>query len=245
MDSCPGHGFAGRLEADSLFCAEPNGSDLLELYNLKTDLSETRNVAAENPKLVKELNQLIGKYLQETEAVIPKLNPSTAAKSMMEVAGWTPSKDAKLQLRDGAIVVTSGGKDPSLVTRGLPAGMGPYTVELTLKSKSQGSARFSGHGNRQDISPRSVGSFEQRHDGEKQTLQVKLPVDASLTAIRIDPSTAPGEIEFTVSATQRQRWQGSRRVACDEAQINTVAMLPADPCRRLCRYRTPSANSFI
>jgi hypothetical protein len=83
------------------------------------------------------------------------------------------------------------------VTRGLPAGTGPYVVELTLKSNSRGNGQifWTTAADKTFHRDRSV-PFEPRHDGEQQTLQVKLSVDASLTALRIDPSTAPGEIEL-------------------------------------------------
>ncbi len=58
-----------------LFAGNPDGSDHLELYNLKDDLGESKDLAAQNPKLVTELNDLISGFLKESEAVIPVLNP--------------------------------------------------------------------------------------------------------------------------------------------------------------------------
>jgi arylsulfatase A-like enzyme len=59
-----------------LFAGNPDGSDRFELYNLKDDLGETRNRAAERPELVRELNELITGFLKESDAVVPKLNPA-------------------------------------------------------------------------------------------------------------------------------------------------------------------------
>ena len=50
-------------------------SDVLELYNLKDDLSEAKNLAAQNPVKVAELNALITGFLNDTEAVVPPRNP--------------------------------------------------------------------------------------------------------------------------------------------------------------------------
>ena len=50
-------------------------SDILELYNLKDDLSETKNLAAQQPAKVAELNALITGFLHDTEAVVPPRNP--------------------------------------------------------------------------------------------------------------------------------------------------------------------------
>ncbi len=54
----------------------PDRADLLELYNLKDDLSETKNLAAQNPAKTTELNALIASFLKDTEAVVPALNPA-------------------------------------------------------------------------------------------------------------------------------------------------------------------------
>ena len=58
------------------FADNPDGSDKLELYDLKLDVGETKNLAPEKPELAKELNGLIGGFLKDTEAVVPKRNPN-------------------------------------------------------------------------------------------------------------------------------------------------------------------------
>ncbi len=50
-------------------------SDVLELYNLRDDLSETRNLVTQNPAKVTELNALITGFLRDTAAVVPPRNP--------------------------------------------------------------------------------------------------------------------------------------------------------------------------
>jgi hypothetical protein len=46
------------------------------LYNLKDDIGETKNRAAERPELVKDLNELIAGFLNDTGALIPTRNPN-------------------------------------------------------------------------------------------------------------------------------------------------------------------------
>ena len=58
-----------------LFAQNDDGSDQLELYHLREDLGETKNLAVEQPELVRDLNSLITDFLKQTEAVIPKRNP--------------------------------------------------------------------------------------------------------------------------------------------------------------------------
>jgi arylsulfatase A-like enzyme len=57
------------------YCLNDDLTDRLELYNLKDDLGETRNLAARQPAKVAELNALITGFLQDTEAVVPPRNP--------------------------------------------------------------------------------------------------------------------------------------------------------------------------
>ncbi len=54
----------------------PDQTDRLELYNLRTDVGESRNLAAEFPEKVKTLNARIDAYLRETGALAPKPNPA-------------------------------------------------------------------------------------------------------------------------------------------------------------------------
>jgi arylsulfatase A-like enzyme len=54
-------------------------SDRLELYILRDDLGETKNLAATMPDRVKELNALIEQHLRDTAALVPKPNPAYKA----------------------------------------------------------------------------------------------------------------------------------------------------------------------
>jgi arylsulfatase A-like enzyme len=58
------------------FCDSPEQTDRFELYNLKEDLGETKNLAAEHPDKVKELDALISEHLKDINAVIPVKNPA-------------------------------------------------------------------------------------------------------------------------------------------------------------------------
>lgn len=58
------------------YARDEDGTDRLELYNLKDDVGEARNLAAKQPEVVKELSGLLEGFLVETDAVIPKPNPS-------------------------------------------------------------------------------------------------------------------------------------------------------------------------
>jgi arylsulfatase A-like enzyme len=49
-----------------------------ELYNLKSDLSETTNLASKDPTLVRDLDRLIDNFLTDTAATYPRPNPAFA-----------------------------------------------------------------------------------------------------------------------------------------------------------------------
>jgi arylsulfatase A-like enzyme len=52
-----------------------DGGHHYELYNLKDDISETTNLAAKHPLMVKQLDALIEQHLKDTDAAIPVPNP--------------------------------------------------------------------------------------------------------------------------------------------------------------------------
>ena len=96
----------GKLQRDTIFCHFPHGpanregfqpstyvrkgnwklirfyadgpeqKDRYELYNLANDIGEKSNLAEKYPQKVKELDALIDRFLEETEAVVPKANPA-------------------------------------------------------------------------------------------------------------------------------------------------------------------------
>ena len=97
----------------------------------------------------------------------------------------------------GAVIesIESVGTDPYIVALEVPPGTGPYTLEITMKSNSNGEGQV--FWTTADEKPfhrdRSV-SFEPKHDKRTHTYRIKLPVGKPLTGLRLDPATATGEI---------------------------------------------------
>jgi arylsulfatase A-like enzyme len=58
-----------------MYCENSDQSDRFELYNLKVDIGELNNQAAQMPEKVRELNALINGFLQQTKALAPRPNP--------------------------------------------------------------------------------------------------------------------------------------------------------------------------
>jgi arylsulfatase A-like enzyme len=70
-----------------------NGSDRLELYNLAKDIGESKNVAAANQELVKQLDAEIDACLAKTKAAVPVKNSAYDPKA--KVATGTPKRNNK------------------------------------------------------------------------------------------------------------------------------------------------------
>jgi len=84
------------------FALNNDQTDKLELYNLKDDLGETNNLAAQFPAKARELNAKIDGFLAASEAVVPVKNPNydPAAKP---VPGRPGKQPAKLEAANGDI----------------------------------------------------------------------------------------------------------------------------------------------
>ena len=100
---------AGDWKLIRWFETGPNYPSLLELYNLHDDLGEQKNLAAQFPDKVRELDTLIDGFLEDTGAVVPKPNPAyrpTAATANANqrtdrVQGFVPQQ-CKATVADGA-----------------------------------------------------------------------------------------------------------------------------------------------
>ncbi len=79
-----------------LFHNGEQGAHRYLLYNLRDDLGETKNLVAEKPELVKELDALITTFLADTKAVVPVPNPA------FDPAKYDPSLEGKAELRKEA-----------------------------------------------------------------------------------------------------------------------------------------------
>jgi hypothetical protein len=132
------------------YARNDDGSDDLELYDLKNDLGERRNLAKEKPELVQELNGLITDFLKDTEAVIPKLNPNfgkaapkaAAPKKALapdDLPGGWKNRAGKASVIDGALHIESKGADSFLgVGAGLTAGKAKLTFKLRAPQGGEG-----------------------------------------------------------------------------------------------------------
>jgi len=85
------------------FEPHPKYPETVELYNLKNDVGETRNLAGNMPKKVDEFQALIDVFVKETGALYPKSNPAynpNAKPTASKPKPKRPTPEKFLQRRD-------------------------------------------------------------------------------------------------------------------------------------------------
>ena len=86
----------------------PEQEHRYELYNLRDDLSETKNLADAQPVLLKELDALIEGFLKDTAAVVPGPNPAygtTAATPTDRLGGWK-ARGCDVVVKEGILTMS-------------------------------------------------------------------------------------------------------------------------------------------
>ena len=199
-----------------LFAQNPDGSDLLELYNLKDDLGEANNRAAEKPELTKELNGMISNFLKETDAVIPKLNPNyskdvaakpaakTGEKALLD--GWTARK-CDASVKDGILTMIGKSELPFLGIGAASHGPGEIKLKARCANGGDGKIEWIEPGKTQETA-KSV-PFK-LNPGDWQEIVIKLPADATIGILRVylPAEKQPVELDWVDLKTEKKskRW---------------------------------------
>ncbi|MFT5094343.1 MAG: arylsulfatase A-like enzyme [Porticoccaceae bacterium] len=210
-----------------LFHGGEEGRHRYKLFNLGEDIGESKNLAAEFPARVKQLDAIIESFLDETEAVQPLPNPrfdaakyrpklegqaalkgSTRApkptkkvkKLSKPVAGWQAAGTCRLSIEDKSLVVTSTGGDPHLSFR-LPREVKEASLKLHLEMTSDSKGNGQVFWQEKDVAPAYFRDrsthFEVQHDGKKHEYSIIFSAKKTVTGIRIDPSTGSGTIRIS------------------------------------------------
>ncbi len=169
-----------------LFAGNDDGSERLELYNLKEDLGEKKNLAAEKLDITRELNALIDGFLKDTEAVIPKLNPNYKATSAQVVApadplqGWK-ARGCTASVKDGIVHIAKP-TDASFLGFSAAEISGPSTVKVRIKSGA-GTSHFDWlPGGTQDKAQSVPYSLS---GGDWQEISIAIPATGPLGIVRL------------------------------------------------------------
>ena len=198
-----------------------DGSDEFELYDLKHDLGERRNLAKEKPELVKELNGLITDFLKDTEAVIPKTNPNfgkgapkTPAKKTAlapdDLPGGWKNRGGKASVIEGALHIESKGAD-SFLGVGAALTAGPAKLTFRIRAPQAGEGRIALLGAAGGAETLSV---PYRTSGEAvwQTITVELNAkqDSAILRLYLPAGSAAVDLDdivLTPAQGKPRRWE--------------------------------------
>jgi len=167
-----------------------------ELFNLKDDLGETKNLAAQMPEKVKALDALIDAFVKDTGALYPKPNPAYKAKAAKpQPAGAKPAADpsaglvpkfCKLTVANGVARVEADGRTPFLGTAQIRAS-GPITLKLRARSTTGGPGKVQWVTQDQTEFPATgqTVAFTLPAGGEWQDITVDIPLTGDLRLLRL------------------------------------------------------------
>ena len=172
------------------FADNDDGSDKLELFNLATDIGETKNLAFKKADLARELNALIAGFLKDTEAVVPVLNPNFKSGALEKAP--VPAKDPLLGwkaracdavVKDGIVTVTGKGDAPFL---GFSAGKtsGPTVVRFRVRTASGSEGKVEWLPTPAAADKAKSVAF-QITGGDWQEVSVPLPAEGVLGIVRL------------------------------------------------------------
>jgi arylsulfatase A-like enzyme len=190
---------------------------LHELFDLEKDPGEARNLAAEMPDKVKELNSLIDGFVTRTQTRYPKPNPAYKAPDL--TAGIV-ARSCQITLIDGALRVEAeaSAKAPFLGTAGLGGLIGPLTLQLRLRSPAGGTARIQWKSADQTEFPATgqIVDFQIPAATAAQDISVTIPVPGQPGVVRLYFPLAAGPVElesltFTGSDGVRKSWTFRKR----------------------------------
>lgn len=182
------------------FSPQPGDEHRYELYNLREDLGETRNLAAGNPERVKELDALIDGFLKDTGALYPRPNPeyngtTPLKKDAGSLQGWVP-KFCKAVIAGGLMRVEAAGNDPFLGNAQIKHA-GPFTVKLRIRSSTGGEGRIQWRtANQETLPPEQTVNFEVAPGNTWQDVSVELPVKGELNLFRLYLPAAQSPVEI-------------------------------------------------
>ncbi|MFW6161920.1 MAG: sulfatase [Planctomycetota bacterium] len=166
------------------------------LFNLRDDIGETTNLAAQHPAKVKELDALIDRFLADTSALVPKPNPAyDPAAAAME--RWV-ARGCDPQVEGGILTLTCKGTRAFIANASFRhPGPAVLTVRARRTAPGKGRVQWRTAGQKRFQPGHSV-PFELPRPGAWGEASVKLPVEGTLLHLRLFPGVgkAPVEIDW-------------------------------------------------
>lgn len=115
------------------------------------------------------------------------------------VAGWTAGANGHLalSLKAGGLNLVSTGGDPMLMCDApLNQAGGDYRFVCRMRSTASGNGQVFGRPESRGYQPGTGHPFVVQHDGNWHEYRVKMSLNHSLHQLRLDPCTAPGELDI-------------------------------------------------
>jgi arylsulfatase A-like enzyme len=167
-------------------------TDRFELFDLRTDIGETKDLAASHPEKVKELSWLLDEYLKDTHAVLPKRNPA-----YVRADRWAAGRDAKFEVRDQIGTVSNTRDRPTLDLLEAPKVKGSLVLEFRMRAAAgRGGLVLWSTEKDPNFEPIRRQAFEPKCDGRWHEYAVPFDSADVLRGLRIDGSMTPAKLEF-------------------------------------------------
>ncbi|MBI3882187.1 MAG: sulfatase [Verrucomicrobia bacterium] len=198
-----------------------------ELYNLREDLSETKNLAAAQPVRVKELDALIDGFLADTGATYPRpnpaykpnvarvANPKAAAKASAlgadPLEGWK-ARGCEAVVQDGVLTMTGTGKaGAAFLGHAMGKLQGSVVVKLRVRSAVGGVGKVEWMGDAAaGAEPKSVMFTVAAGDWQELTVDVPAKGTLGTTRLYLPAGAQPVELdwaEIAAKGAKPQRWE--------------------------------------
>jgi hypothetical protein len=174
-----------------------------ELYNLRDDIGETKDLAAAQPARVKELDALIDSFLADTGATYPRPNPAykpdarptVARKARDPLGGWV-DKTNSAKIEGGILKLQLAGANAFIAIASLNHA-GEAVFQFRAKSAAGGPGKMWWRtADQEQFDPKNVVSFDLPGDGDWHEVRVALTVKGTLKHVRLYPASKAGVVQI-------------------------------------------------
>ncbi len=173
----------------------PNREHRYELYNLKKDIGETKNLADKFPDKVLAMTRLLDAHVEEADILLAQKNEDYTGNV---AAAWQGSGCTEIMVEKKVLNIKSTGSNPEIETYFTP-GVNNCTFYLKFEMKSTSKGRGSiswKEGTEETYLPEKTSEFKGIHDGNWHQYKVEMPIGRILKVLKIQPSSGEGVMEL-------------------------------------------------
>jgi len=201
-----------------IFHDAPGGGHRYELYNLKEDPGERRNLAAAEPERLRTLDARLAAFLEQTGAAVPRPNPNFRPEAVDSVCGWKGAGDARLNLSHEVFQLRSFGNAPAMVCeKALKLPAGKYSLSVRIRSWAAGPAALYWSGAGAEFTPEAAAPIRFPADGLWHECQSELDFAGEVNTLRLNPAAGEGSVSLAwlrlhnSSGQMVEEWDFTRR----------------------------------